>query len=129
MLINILIVDDKLMIREGIKYLLHDLKITNDTYEACDGFQAIEITKKKSFDIILMDISMPNLDGISATKEIMKNNSNNKIIAISMHTDKNDIKKMQKAGAKGYVLKDTIANTLQNAIDKTLSKEEFFILK
>jgi LuxR family maltose regulon positive regulatory protein len=117
------------MIREGIKYLLHDLKITNDTYEASDGFQAIEITKKKSFDIILMDISMPNLDGISATKEIMKNNSNNKIIAISMHTDKNDIKKMQKAGAKGYVLKDTIANTLQNAIDKTLSNEDFFILK
>jgi len=126
---NILIVDDKLMIRDGIKYLLHDQNITNNTYEACDGLQAIEITNKRNFDIILMDISMPNLDGINATKQIMKQNSNNKVSAISMHTDRNDIKKMHQGGAKGYILKDTIANTLKNAIDKTLSEEDFFILK
>jgi DNA-binding NarL/FixJ family response regulator len=62
---------------------------------------------------------------LTLQKKIMKN----KIIAISMHTDKKDIKKMQQAGAKGYLLKDTIAKTLTDAIAKTLRGDGFFILR
>jgi len=126
---KILIVDDNLMIRDGIKYLLSDFKIDCETFEASDGLQAIEFSTKLEFDFIFMDISMPNMDGITATGIIMKNNSNNKIIAISMHTDKTDIIKMKKAGAKGYILKDTIGDTLKEAINRTLVGNDFFILR
>lgn len=67
-----LIVDDKLMIREGIKNLLHHFKVIHELHEVSDGLQAIKISSNIDFDIILMDISMPNLDGISTTEKIMK---------------------------------------------------------
>jgi YesN/AraC family two-component response regulator len=64
-----LIVDDKLMIREGIKNLFHHFKVIHELHEVTDGLEAIKISSNIDFDIILMDISMPNLDGLNATEK------------------------------------------------------------
>jgi DNA-binding NarL/FixJ family response regulator len=116
MSIKILIVDDHGILRSGVKLIIDqtdDMKIVG---QACDGHEGIELARKLKPDVVLMDISMPGLNGIEATKEIVSKNPDIKILALSAYCNRRFVKDMLKAGASGYALKDTMADELIYAI-------------
>mgnify|MGYP003642841401 CR=1 FL=1 len=117
--INILLVDDRDVIRDGLKVLLGKYPRINIKQEAIDGEQAVNVIKKNpnQYDIILMDINLPKMNGMEATRQIKKINSNVKIIAFSLHTSAGYIVDMIKSGVSGYVTKGEIASTYIEAIE------------
>ncbi len=118
-MINILIVDDHQIIRNGIKLMLRTFPEFNVVAEAENGFEAVEYVEQNAqhIDVILMDISMPKLDGIEATKRIKEKFPELKIIALTMHLEESYIKDMLKSGASGYMLKESDKNTVAKAIN------------
>ena len=125
--IKVLLVDDHKVVRDGIKYTLNlqqKFKATFD--EAEDGEQAVQKAKVFSYDIIIMDVQMPNKDGAQATKEIIRLNKNSKILALSMFDEDFHILNMIKAGALGYIIKNTGAEELNNAINAVISGKKYY---
>jgi DNA-binding NarL/FixJ family response regulator len=110
--IKVLIADDHYLVREGIKSLLSDVKEIIVVGEASDGNEAVNFVKTNSVDVVLMDIDMPQLNGIEATKVIMQDYEHIAVIGLSMHNSKKVVEKMIHAGAVGYLLKNTDAKTL-----------------
>ena len=116
MSIKTLIVDDHGIVREGLRYLLGrqpDMEIVG---EATDGRKAIELVREIVPDVIVMDITMPNLNGIDATRHIVREFPEIKVIALSMHSSSIFVADMIKAGASGYLLKDCLFDELVEAI-------------
>ena len=103
---KILIVDDHSVVIEGIKSALREYSEFEVLGEAVDGLQAIEFAKSLEPDIVIMDISMPNLNGIEATKQIKQFNPEIQIVIYSMYSDKRFVVDLFKAGISAYVLKD-----------------------
>ena len=127
--IKILIADDHKLVRTGIRYTLtggENASSIERIDEVVNGREAVERVKIFAYDIVLMDINMPELDGIRATTEIVRNNSNVKIIALSMHSDDYEIRSMIKAGAKGYLLKNTGSEVLSEAIKTVLKGGKYY---
>ena len=128
-MIKVLIVDDHPLVRQGIKTLLDVYDDIEVIGEAENGQEALEMCKKKKPDIVLMDLIMPGVNGIEATKEILKNWPYIKVVTLTSFVDKKLIEDSLKAGAIGYVLKnisgDKLVATIRDA-DKgksTLSSE------
>ena len=123
--IKILIVDDHPMFRKGIKSILEKQDDFKNLLEAKDGHEAVKITKANTPDVIIMDITMPNLSGIDATKEILNFAPETKIIALSIHSGKRFVKDMLNSGAVGYLLKDSAPDELLIAIRKVLKGDTY----
>ncbi len=85
--------------------------------EAEDGLSAVKLAKELNPDIVIMDITMPNLNGVEATRLILENDPKIKIIALSMHPEKHIVKEVLEAGASGYVLKSYLFDELSRALD------------
>ncbi len=116
MSIKICIVDDHQMMREGLRSMLEretDLKIV---CEAENGRDAMRLIPDIRPDVVIMDINMPDMNGIEATRQIIQENPRIKVIALSMHKDKYFVTDMLKAGASGYLLKDCSRQELNDAI-------------
>jgi DNA-binding NarL/FixJ family response regulator len=127
--IKILIADDHKLVRTGIRYTLNggeNANFIDRIDEVVNGKEAVERAKIFTYDIILMDINMPEMDGIKATAQIMRDNSETKIIALSMHSDDYEIRSMIKAGAKGYLLKNTGSEVLAEAIKTVLEGGKYY---
>ncbi len=124
--VKILIVDDHPMIRLGIRSILNNVEHLNVADEANNGREALEKLAKESFDLVIMDIKMPEMSGIEATEEIIKRHPNTKVLAISMFDEQRYIVKMLQAGALGYVLKNTGKNEMVNAINSIMAGESYF---
>jgi len=128
-MIKVLIVDDHPMVRQGIKTLLDVYDDIEVIGEAENGREALEICEKYKPDIVLMDLIMPEVNGIEATKEIVKNWSYIKVVTLTSFLDKKLIEDSLKAGAIGYVLKnisgDKLVATIRDANKgkSTLSSE------
>lgn len=107
---NILIVDDNKQFREAFKYIIKEnLKDRfKELFEAENGAECLEIIKKQTIDVVFMDKEMPVMDGVEATKIIIDNYRNIKIIAVSFHSEREDIKSMLEAGARNYIIKEEI---------------------
>jgi len=103
---KILIVDDHRVVIEGIKSSLQEHPEFEVVGEAIDGLQAVEFLKTLKPDIVIMDISMPNLNGIEATKQINQSNPETRIVIYTMYSDKELVIDLFKAGISAYVLKD-----------------------
>jgi DNA-binding NarL/FixJ family response regulator len=116
MSIKIIIADDHKIIREGLCGLLEKEEDLQIIAQAQDGRETIELVKKHSPDVIIMDIGMPGLNGIEATRHIASEYPKVKIIALSMHSDKKFVKEMLKAGASGYLLKNCAFEELDKAV-------------
>jgi len=116
MKIRILLVDDHKILRDGIRSLLKGYDDMEIVGEAADGRTAIRLVKELSPDVVIMDISMPDLNGIDATRKIIADNLNVHIIALSMHYDKQFISETFKAGASGYLIKDSAFDELEHAV-------------
>jgi DNA-binding NarL/FixJ family response regulator len=120
-IIKLFIADDHQMFIDGIKALLQDTDHIEIIGEATNGHQVIEKLEKCTPDIILMDIGMPELNGIETTRMVYAKDPGIKIIGLTMYDDNNRVVKMLKAGAKGYVLKNTTRQELLQAIQTVAS--------
>jgi len=103
---NILIADDHRVVIEGIKSALQEHPEFEVVGEAVDGLEAVEFAKSLKPNIVIMDISMPNLSGIEATRQIKALNPGNQIVIYTMHSDKEFVIDLFKAGISAYVLKE-----------------------
>jgi DNA-binding NarL/FixJ family response regulator len=116
MSITVFLADDHRMVREGFRLLLEtqsDIKVIG---EAGNGREAVRQAIKLTPDVILMDIAMPELNGIEATKQIIEAHSSAKIIVLSMYSTTQHIFRALKAGAKGYILKESAGDDVIKAV-------------
>lgn len=123
---NIIIVDDHGIIREGLKRLIHEHPDMEVVGEAGDGRTAIKLAEELTPDLILMDISMPDMNGIEAARLILKQNPAIKIIALSMHSEKRFVIEMLKTGALGYILKSYLFDEVLKAIE-VVRKNDYYL--
>ncbi len=115
---KVLIVDDHPLFLAGLRSIIESDKDIILVGEANDGEEAIKIVKENLVDVVIMDITMPNLNGIDATKQILAISPNIKVLALSIHSGKRFVKEMLNAGAVGYLLKDSATDELLTAIKK-----------
>ncbi len=123
---KILIVDDHRVVIEGIKSALQDYPEFEVVGEAVDGLQSVELAKSLRPDIVLMDVSMPNLNGIEATKQIKQFSPEIKIIIYTMYSDKEFVIDLFKAGISAYVLKDDPLSDLVLALNAVKGGGTYF---
>ena len=116
MQIKILLVEDQKLMRIGIKSLFNDYNDLDVIGEAINGKEAIEKAKLIKPDIILMDIGLPDINGIDAAKQILEYNNNIKVIMLTSHIDENELNASLKAGANAYVIKDICTDFLMSVI-------------
>jgi two-component system response regulator NreC len=123
---RILIADDHDVVRSGLRVLLHSFPDFAVIGEASDGEQAVRLASERKPDVILMDISMPVLDGIEATTRILQQQPDARVVILSVHEDEEYVQQILKAGACGYVLKNAGRKEIAQAIRSALSGERFF---
>ena len=116
MTIRIILADDHTVMREGLRTLLERHEGFEIVAEADNGHTTVELAKKYKPDIVIMDISMPDLNGIEATRQIISTVDGVKVIGLSMHSDKRFIANMLGAGAMGYLRKNCDSTELLTAI-------------
>ncbi|MBI3194036.1 MAG: response regulator transcription factor [Ignavibacteriae bacterium] len=119
--INILLADDHAMMRDGLKSILENDLHMHVIAQAENGRNAVAMALLHKPDVIVMDITMPDLNGIEATRQILAEQPASKIIALSMHTEKHFITDMLEAGASAYILKQNAADELEHALNAILS--------
>ncbi|MCR4433950.1 MAG: response regulator transcription factor [Caldiserica bacterium] len=125
MSIRILLVDDHQIILEGLKTLFMQTQGFEVVGEARDGRSAVLLAQKLQPDIVIMDVTIPEVNGIEATKQIVAKTTNTRVIALSMHADQFFVTEMFKAGAKGYLLKDDDFDNVLVAIKTVLNGKVF----
>lgn len=123
---NIILIDDHKIFREALKFVLAQSENFNVVAEASNGKEFLDILDTCNPDVALMDITMPVLNGIDATKEGLKKCPGLKIIALSMHNEETYYYKMLEAGAHGFVLKDSGGEELAQAIQMVIGGENYF---
>ncbi len=114
--ITILLVDDHELMRNGLRNLLATEVDFEVVAEANSGREAVEMAKKHTPQIVVMDVTMPDMSGITATHQIIKETSSIKVLGLSMHPASNIVGEMMKAGASGYMTKNCAAGELVSAI-------------
>lgn len=114
---KILLADDHQLMREGLCSLIEKEFGMQVVGQVSDGIKAVQMTRELKPDIVIMDVSMPKLDGIEATKQIAAELPSVKVIALSMHSNKLFVTKMFEAGASGYLLKESASAELIAAIN------------
>lgn len=117
---KVLLADDHAIIRQGLCALLEKKPDFTVVGQAEDGLKAMELVEKLKPDIVIMDISMPHLNGIDATRKITSGHSGAKVIILSMHSGQRFIEEVLKAGASAYILKECLFDELNEAIITTL---------
>jgi len=128
-MIRLVIADDHELFREGLKSLLRDESDIALVGSASDGLEAVELTEKLRPDVVLMDVTMPNINGIQATGRITAQYPQTAVIVISMHSDRRFIAEALKAGAKGYLLKESSPRAVLEAIRSVMNGEIFLSAK
>jgi DNA-binding NarL/FixJ family response regulator len=119
-------VDDHTVIREGLRAMLSshpDLQIIG---EAASGQEAVALVRQAHPDVVLMDIAMPHLNGLEATRQILKAAPATKVLVLTSYSDEECVERLMKAGAAGYLVKHTAANELPQAIREVRRGNAFF---
>ena len=128
MSIKILLVDDHQIMREGLRALLEKAQDIEVVSEAITGREAVEKSLDLEVDVVVMDLNLPEMSGIEATKKILEIDPDKKILALSMLDDKSCVVESLKAGVKGYLVKNCAAKELIEAI-RTLAGGEFYLCR
>ncbi|MFQ5646920.1 MAG: response regulator [bacterium] len=121
MKVKIILADDHKIVRDGLRALLEENLGMEVIAEASDGRTAVKLVRELSPQIVIIDVAMPILNGLEATRQIVSNSPDTRVIALSMHSDKRFVAGMLKAGASGYLLKDCAFEELASAIETVIS--------
>jgi len=114
--LRVLLVDDHTVVRQGLRRILEagaDIQVVG---EAGDGRTAAEMTERLRPHVVVMDVSLPELNGIEATRQVVKRSEGTKVLILSMHLDEVCVRESLKAGAGGYLLKDSEELDLVNCV-------------
>lgn len=126
MSIRIVLADDHGLIRKGLRFVLERESGIEVIGEAGDGREAVQVAEKLSPSVIIMDIAMPQLNGIDATSQIVRHNPNIGVIILSVHSDESYLLRALSAGAKGYLLKDSAELDVVRAVQAVAQGKPFF---
>jgi two-component system, NarL family, response regulator NreC len=124
--LRLLLADDHSVMRSGLRALLERQQNLEVVGETENGREAVQLAEKLKPDVVVMDVGMPLLNGIEATKAILKEQPNTVVIILSMHADETYVMRALKAGARGYLLKDSAAGDLLNAIQTVSQNKSYF---
>lgn len=125
MSIKIMVVDEHKIVREGLATLIAKQPNMEIVGEATDGREALDLVEKNTPDLILMDVTMPNLNGIEATRRIKLKNPGIEIIALSLHSERQFVLGMIRAGASGYLIKQCTFDELVLAINTVMEGKKY----
>jgi len=126
MSIRILLADDHTIVLQGLSRFLQEQEGMDVVGQAKDGPTAVTLARELKPDVVIMDVSMPGLNGIEATRQIRGENPDVRIIGLSMHAAKRYVQEMCKAGARGYLLKDCDFDELTGAIQRVADGGVYF---
>ena len=126
MSIRILLADDHNLFRQGVQRILANQEGFEVVAEASSGLQAIEMAKEHQPDVAVVDIAMQELNGIEATAQLLKHSPKTAVLILSMYSDERYVIRAVKAGARGYLLKDTLEEGLIEAIQQVNAGQPFF---
>lgn len=124
--IRIILADDHRLFRRGLRALLEQQPDLSIVAEAKDGREAVAAARSLRPDVLVADIGMPNLNGIEAARQLKESSSDTAIVIVSMHSDESYVLRALKAGAKGYLLKDSAEDDLIRAIRAVTNGKSFF---
>jgi two-component system, NarL family, nitrate/nitrite response regulator NarL len=124
--IKVLIVDDHPVVRKGLLSCLANKDHLKIVGEAANGTEAVKLAKELAPDIVLMDISMPEMDGLAVTETLRKEAPQTKVLILSMQSNRDAVLRIIKAGARGYVLKDAPTDELVHAIETVFAGDAYF---
>ena len=128
-MITVILVDDHAILRDGLRYLLEREADIQIIATAANGQEAVEQAKENCPDVVLMDISMPVMNGIEATQQIRKVCKNTKVAILSMYHTSEYLQRALKAGAQGYLLKDSAGSEVIEAIHTLHAGKSYFSQK
>jgi DNA-binding NarL/FixJ family response regulator len=124
--IRVLLADDHIIMRKGLRLLLERQENITVVGEASDGRECVELAQAEKPDVVVMDIAMPNLNGIEAARQIVAQNPAIAVAVLSMHSDESYVIRALKAGARAYLLKDSAESDLIGAIKALSDGKSFF---
>jgi DNA-binding NarL/FixJ family response regulator len=124
--INVLLVDDHTVVRQGLRALLKAEEDIEVIGEAENGRQAVGLARKTPPDVVVMDVAMPLLNGLEATRQILRFSPTTKILVLTSYGDDDCVQQLMKAGASGYLIKQTAANDLLKAIREVQRGNAYF---
>ena len=127
--IRILLADDHTIVRDGLRALLEKQPDMTVSGEASDGREAVQFAEENAPDIVVMDIAMPNMNGIEATRRIVAMRPATGVVILSMHQDESYVLRSLKAGARGYLLKDSVRGDVVEAIRSVAQGRSFLTRK
>jgi len=125
MALRILLADDHKIVRDGLRSLLEKQQGMEVVGEAENGRLVLELARQKKPDVVIMDVSMPDLNGIEATRQMLAAQPGVRVIALSMHSDRRLVAGMLQAGASGFLLKDCAFDELARAINAVMSNQPY----
>ena len=127
--VRILIADDHELIRKGIASTLAEVPGWTVVGEACNGREAVEMAQNLRPDIVVLDMTMPELNGLEATRQILANRTGERVLILTAHESEQLVREVLNAGAQGYVLKSDAGRALVSAVEALLDGRPFFTSK
>ena len=124
--LQLLLADDHEIVRQGLRSVLESQRDCKIVGEASDGRQAVSMTKELNPDVVILDIGMPSLNGLEATRQILKLRPQTKVLILTMHESDSVIREVLDAGARGYLLKTDAGRDLLSAVDSLRRNKTFF---
>lgn len=124
--IRIIIADDHQIVIDGLKSLLFDQPQIEIIGEALDGLEVLKLAELMPAHVVIMDVDMPRMDGLEATRQLREKHPCTQVLALTMHSEKAVVNKMLEAGAQGYVLKNVRKDELLEAISKVAAGKRYF---
>jgi DNA-binding NarL/FixJ family response regulator len=124
--LKLLLADDHEIVRQGLRSMLEAQRDCHIVGEAADGRQAVTMTKELNPDVVILDIGMPSLNGLEATRQILKMRPQTKVLILTMHESDSVIREVLDAGARGYILKTDAGRDLVSAVESLRRNKTFF---
>ena len=123
--VRVLIADDHAVVRQGLRALIESRTDMRVVGEAADGRMAVRMARDYAPDVVVMDVTMPDMNGVEATRQLVRNDKRIKVVALSMHSERRVVIEMLRAGASAFVLKEYVFDDLLNAVQSALAGRRY----